>query len=158
MSAQVSVSMPPNNHSFFILCSLRLFERARCRIIKRNAYEGEPVDIKWATKPLALIVVPALLTHAYYRWHSDFLRKLRGPNSSSFLYGKAGDCEFKWAREYGNVWRQHGCLGRDRLVLAGSTALRYILHVHGYHFDKPTDARKVGEMTSGKGLPWVNGS
>ena len=24
---------------------------------------------------------------------------------------EVGDCEFKWVREYGNVWRQHGCLG-----------------------------------------------
>jgi hypothetical protein len=39
------------------------------------------------TTLLALVIVPAFLAHAYYRWRNDFLRKLRGPNSSSFLYG-----------------------------------------------------------------------
>jgi hypothetical protein len=24
---------------------------------------------------------------------------------------EVGDCEFKWARQYGAVWRQSGCLG-----------------------------------------------
>ena len=37
---------------------------------------------------LAFLIVPAFLAHAYYRWRSDFLRKIRGPDSSSFLYGE----------------------------------------------------------------------
>jgi hypothetical protein len=68
-------------------------------------------------------------------------------NDHDVRYQKeVGDCEFKWVREYGNVWRQHGCLGvsehsieypplliwtklqRDRLVVADPKALRYILH------------------------------
>ena len=40
------------------------------------------------TTLLALLIVLALLAHAYYRWRSDFLRKIRGPDSSSFLYGE----------------------------------------------------------------------
>lgn len=24
---------------------------------------------------------------------------------------EVGDCEFKWARQYGSAWRQRGCLG-----------------------------------------------
>jgi hypothetical protein len=36
---------------------------------------------------LALTTVLAFLAHAYYRWRNDSLRKLRGPGSSSFLYG-----------------------------------------------------------------------
>lgn len=116
------------------------------------------------TTLLALALVPAFLAHAYYRWQSDFLRKLRGPDSSSFLYGneldvlvqnEVGDCEFKWAREYGNVWRQNGCLGKDRLVVADPTALKYILQVAENNFDKPKDAEKLAEMTFGKGLLWA---
>ncbi|KAI9446023.1 cytochrome P450, partial [Lactarius indigo] len=70
---------------------------------------------------------------------------------------EVGDCEFKWAREYGNVWRLHGCLGKDRLVVADPEALRYILHVPGYHFDKRKEARKLAEITLGKGLTWATG-
>ncbi|KAH9018097.1 cytochrome P450 [Lactarius pseudohatsudake] len=118
------------------------------------------------TTLLPLVVVPAFLARIYYRWQNDFLRKLRGPDSSSFLYGndidlicqnEAGDCEFKWAREYGNVWRQHGCLGTDRLVVADPGALRYILHVPGYHFDKRKEVLKFIEMTFGRGLTWATG-
>ncbi|KAH9032518.1 cytochrome P450 [Lactarius hengduanensis] len=118
------------------------------------------------TTLLPLVVVPAFLARIYYRWQNDFLRKLRGPDSSSFLYGndidlscqdEAGDCEFKWAREYGNVWRQHGCLGTDRLVVADPEALRYILHVPGYHFDKRKEVLKFIEMTFGRGLTWATG-
>ncbi|KAF8266543.1 cytochrome P450 [Lactarius quietus] len=116
------------------------------------------------TTLLTVIIVLAFLAHAYYRWQSDFLRKLRGPDSPSFLYGneldirhqkEVGDCEFKWAQEYGNVWRHHGCLGKDRLVVADPTALRYILHVHGNHFSKPKDVQKSVEMTFGRGLVWA---
>ncbi|KAH8977852.1 cytochrome P450 [Lactarius akahatsu] len=118
------------------------------------------------TTLLPLVVVPAFLARIYYRWQNDFLRKLRGPDSSSFLYGndidlicqnEVGDCEFKWAREYGNVWRQHGCLGTDRLVVADPEALRYILHVPGYHFDKRKEVLKFVEMTFGRGLTWATG-
>ena len=37
---------------------------------------------------LALIVVLAFLAHAYYNWRTDFMRRLRGPDSSSFVYGE----------------------------------------------------------------------
>ncbi|KAI9446021.1 cytochrome P450 [Lactarius indigo] len=118
------------------------------------------------TTLLPLVIVSAFLARAYYRWRNDFLRELRGPDSFSFLYGndtevlyqkEAGGCEFKWAREYGNVWRQHGCLGKDRLVVADPKALRYILHVPGYHFDRRKDVQKLIEMTSGRGLTWATG-
>jgi cytochrome P450 len=118
------------------------------------------------TTLLAFLVVPAFLAHTYHRWRSDVLRKLQGPDSSSFLYGnehdvryqkEVGDCEFKWFREYGNVWRQHGCLGRDHLVVADPKALRYILNDPGYHFEKPRDTRKMIEIILGRGLGWATG-
>ncbi|KAH9066220.1 cytochrome P450 [Lactarius vividus] len=118
------------------------------------------------TALLPLVVVLAFFAHTYYRWRNDFLRKLRGPDSSSFLHGndieihyqnEVGDCEFKWAREYGNVWQQHGCLGRNRLVVADPKALRHILHAPGYRFDKPKDLQKLMELTLGKGIVWADG-
>ncbi|KAH9066230.1 cytochrome P450 [Lactarius vividus] len=115
---------------------------------------------------LPLVVVPAFLVRIYYHWRNDFLRKIRGPDSPSLLYGndidifcqnEVGDCEFKWAREYGNVWRHHGCLGKDHLVIADPEALRYILHVPGYHFDKRKDVQKTTELSFGRGLVWATG-
>ncbi|KAH9071037.1 cytochrome P450, partial [Lactarius deliciosus] len=115
---------------------------------------------------LPLVVVPAFLARIYYHWRNDFLRKIRGPDSPSLLYGndievlfqnEVGDCEFKWAREYGNVWRQHGCLGANHLVVADPEALRYILHVPGYHFDKRKDMQKSTELTFGRSLVWATG-
>jgi hypothetical protein len=97
-----------------------------------------PIEMGYQiTTLLAFLVVPAFLAHTYYRWRSDFPKKLRGPDSLRFYMVDAtdfssliaqahscagndldaryqkevGDCEFKWLREYGNVWRQHGCLG-----------------------------------------------
>ncbi|KAN0129604.1 cytochrome P450 [Lactarius tabidus] len=116
------------------------------------------------TTLLALVIVPSLLAHTYYRWRSDPLRRLRGPDQLSFLYGnelavfcqkEVGDYEFQWAREYGKVWRMHGCLGKDRLVVADPTALRHILQVPGNHFHKPKDVDQLVEMTFGQGLVWA---
>jgi len=70
---------------------------------------------------------------------------------------EVGDCEFKWARQYGAVWRQSGCLGRDRLVVADPKALRHIFHTSGYNFGRPKDALKTTELVFGKGLSWVQG-
>ena len=36
---------------------------------------------------LTLLVTPAFLVHAYYRWWSNPLRRIRGPDSPSVLYG-----------------------------------------------------------------------
>ncbi|KAH9066231.1 cytochrome P450 [Lactarius vividus] len=118
------------------------------------------------TTLLPVVVVPAFLVRIYYHWQNDFPRKIRGPDSPSLLYGndidlfcqnEAGDCEFKWARKYGNVWRHHGCLGKDRLVVADPEALRHILNVPGYHFDRRKEAVKFVEMTFGRGLTWATG-
>ncbi|KAI0284851.1 cytochrome P450 [Russula brevipes] len=115
---------------------------------------------------LAVLVVSVLLTCAYIRRRSSFLRNLQGPASSSFILGnereiryqvEVGDCEFKWARQYGAVWRQSGCLGRDRLVVADPKALRHIFHTSGYNFGRPKDALKMTELIFGKGISWAQG-
>jgi hypothetical protein len=57
---------------------------------KRQPPRREPTRIQMGyqiTTLIALALVPAFLAHAYYRWRSDPLRKLRGPESRSFLYG-----------------------------------------------------------------------
>ena len=36
---------------------------------------------------LTLLVIPAFIVYAYYRWQSNPLRRIRGPDSPSVLYG-----------------------------------------------------------------------
>jgi hypothetical protein len=85
-----------------------------------------------------LVAVTASMTYVYLRGRSSFLKKLRGPKSTSFLLGEylalspspficlrritgseedfryqneVGDREFTWMRKYGSAWRRSGPLG-----------------------------------------------
>jgi len=117
---------------------------------------------------LITIVVPVLLTRAlaYIRRRNSVIRNLQGPPPSSFIFGsevdaihqnEVGDWGFKCARQYGAVWYQSGCLGRDRLVVADPKALQYIFHTTGYHFVKPKDVLKTIELIFGGGIVWAHG-
>ena len=81
-----------------------------------------------------LVAVMAHVTYVYFRRRSSFLRKLQGPESTSFLLGEyldlspsvliplmprttgnegdlryqneVGDTEFEWRRKYGTAWRK----------------------------------------------------
>jgi len=116
---------------------------------------------------LAVLVVSVLLTRAYIRRRGSFLKNLQGPASSSFILGhehdiryqaEVGDCEFKWARQYGAVWRQSGRLGGDCLAIADPKAMQYVFHTSGYHFVKPRAALKLIELVFGQGIFWAQGS
>ncbi|KAI0263463.1 cytochrome P450 [Gloeopeniophorella convolvens] len=115
---------------------------------------------------LALLAVVVLPLYAYNRRHSSFLRNLRGPKPSSFWLGneadlryqnEVGDCELKWMRQFGSVWRRSGCLGREHLMIADPKALQYILHMPGYNYPKATDRAKFNELVVGKGLVSIQG-
>jgi hypothetical protein len=85
-----------------------------------------------------LVAVIAHVTYVYFRRRNSFLRKLQGPESTSFLLGEylnlspsvliplcrttgnegdlryqneVGDTEFEWMRKYGTAWRRSGPLG-----------------------------------------------
>jgi nuclear transport factor 2 (NTF2) superfamily protein len=85
-----------------------------------------------------LVAVIAYVTYVYFRRRNAFLRKLQGPESTSFLLGEyldlsplvliplcrttgnegdlryqneVGDTEFEWMRKYGTAWRRSGPLG-----------------------------------------------
>ncbi len=85
-----------------------------------------------------LVAVMAHVTYIYFRRRNSFLRKLQGPESTSFLLGayldlfpsvlislcritgnegdiryqnEVGDTEFEWMRKYGTAWRRSGPLG-----------------------------------------------
>jgi hypothetical protein len=85
-----------------------------------------------------LVAVTAHVTYVYFRRRNSFLRKLQGPESTSFFLGEfldlfpsvfvplrratgnegdlryqneVGDTEFEWMRKYGTAWRRRGPLG-----------------------------------------------
>ncbi|KAI0263459.1 cytochrome P450 [Gloeopeniophorella convolvens] len=114
----------------------------------------------------ALLAVAAFPLYAYNRRRSSFLRKLQGPESSSFWLGneadlryqsEVGDNELEWMRQYGTAWRRSGCLGREHLMLADPKALQYIFHTPGYNFPKAADRAKFNQLVVGKGLISIQG-
>jgi hypothetical protein len=85
-----------------------------------------------------VVVLTAHFTYIYLRRRNSFLRKLQGPEATSFFLGKypdsvssvisrrckitgnegdlryqkeVGDNEFQWMRKYGSAWRRTGPLG-----------------------------------------------
>lgn len=90
------------------------------------------------TLAFLLLAVIAHVTYVYFRRRNSFLRKLQGPESTSYLLGEdldlspsvfiplcrttgnegdlryqneVGDAEFEWMRKYGTAWRRSGPLG-----------------------------------------------
>jgi hypothetical protein len=85
-----------------------------------------------------LVAVIAHVSYIYFRRRNSFLRKLQGPESTSYLLGEyldlypsvliplcrttgnegdlryqneVGDTESEWMRKYGTAWRRSGPLG-----------------------------------------------
>ncbi|KAF8266042.1 cytochrome P450 [Lactarius quietus] len=115
---------------------------------------------------LTLFVGSYLLAFLYRRRHGRSLGHLRGPEPSSFWLGneadiryqnEVGDCEFKWMREYGSVWRRAGCFGIDHLMLADPKALKHVLHSAGYLYPKSVEKAQFHKLMSGKGLGAAQG-
>lgn len=99
-----------------------------------------------------LVAVTAYVTYVYLRRRSSFLRKLQGPESTSFFLGEyldlspsvlihlcrttgnesdiryqneVGDKEFEWMRKYGSAWRRSGPLGVSSLEGRMKPSLSY---------------------------------
>ncbi|KAI0293886.1 cytochrome P450 [Multifurca ochricompacta] len=115
----------------------------------------------------ALIAVTARIIYVYLRRRNTFLKKLQGPESSSFWIGneseiryqrEVGDNEFKWMRQYGSAWRRSGPLGVDYLSLADPKALQYVLHTSGYHFPKGKEVTQNIKLIIGQGVVWAHGA
>ncbi|KAF8486759.1 cytochrome P450 [Russula emetica] len=114
-----------------------------------------------------LVAVIAHVTYVYFRRRNSFLRKLQGPESTSFLLGnegdlryqnEVGDSEFEWMRKYGTAWHRSGPLGIDHLSLADPKALQYVLHTSGYRFPKGREANQNIKLVVGPGIIWAHGT
>ncbi|OJT07986.1 Cytochrome P450 4F5 [Trametes pubescens] len=89
------------------------------------------------------------------------LRKIRGPESPSWLMGhnsvlngqlEVGALEREWMKEYGLIWRLKDCFNEDALQIADPKALQYIFHKSGYHFQKGAVARQFTREITGPGI------
>ncbi|KAH9980906.1 cytochrome P450 [Lactifluus volemus] len=115
-----------------------------------------------------LVTVTLHITYVYLRRRNSFLRKLQGPESSSFWLGRnekelryqneVGDNEYDWIRRYGTAWRSSRPLGVDYLSLADPKALQYVLHTSGYHFAKDMESKQSAELALGRGIIWTHGT
>ncbi|KAL0573547.1 hypothetical protein V5O48_008414 [Marasmius crinis-equi] len=86
-----------------------------------------------------------------------------GPSSPSFLTGslgellraQAGEVDFKWQSQYGNVLRFKGPFGENRLLISDPKAAHHVLR--GYKWDRPKDMRLRSLLISGPGITFVQG-
>ncbi|KAI6124692.1 cytochrome P450 [Pisolithus croceorrhizus] len=114
---------------------------------------------------LTLLCLPLAAYTIYRRFTRTSLSQVRGPKSSSFLFGNllelyqnmAGEAEFRWKNLYGGVVRVKGILGEDQLVVSDPKALSRILSSASQHFPKVPERRILTFMLLGKGLIWAEG-
>ncbi|PBK93679.1 cytochrome P450 [Armillaria gallica] len=116
---------------------------------------------------LSLVLSACALTLAYVlykRFTRISLSHVKGPESSSFLYGnfpellqsQAGEKDFEWQKIYGDVIRIHAPLGGERLFITDPKALSYI-YQSGYNFIKSPSRSALSRITLGPGLLNVEG-
>ncbi|KAI6007546.1 cytochrome P450 [Pisolithus orientalis] len=104
--------------------------------------------------PLCLSLV---LYAIYRRCTRTSLSRVRGPKSTSFLFGNlaelyqdmAGEAEFRWKNLYGN--------SEDQLVVADPKALSRIFVTAAYQFPKVPERRILTFMMLGKSVLWADG-
>ncbi|KAK0434781.1 cytochrome P450 [Armillaria borealis] len=116
---------------------------------------------------LSLVLSACAFTLAYIvykRFTRISLSHVKGPESSSFLYGnfpellqsQAGEKDFEWQKTYGDVIRIHAPLGGERLFITDPKALSYI-YQSGYNFIKSPSRSALSRITLGPGLLNVEG-
>ncbi|KAJ7314834.1 cytochrome P450 [Mycena albidolilacea] len=92
-------------------------------------------------------VVALLVGYCVVRQRSS-ISHIRGPPSPSWIFGNMlqfrlpssyGDCEFKWFKIYGPVYRLKGCFGQNRLMVSDLLACQYILKSPHFALSPTTD-------------------
>ncbi|KIK19035.1 hypothetical protein PISMIDRAFT_161208 [Pisolithus microcarpus 441] len=112
-----------------------------------------------------LLCLPLVAYAIYRRFTRTSLSQLRGPKSTSFLFGNlldlyqsmAGEAEFRWKNLYGSVVRVKGILGEDQLVVSDPKALSRILSSASQQFPKVPERRILTFLLLGKGIIWAEG-
>ncbi|KAF7316400.1 Cytochrome P450 [Mycena indigotica] len=82
----------------------------------------------------------------------------RAPGSlPEFQQGQVGVAEFKWAAQYGDVYRVKGILGTERLFVADPKAIHHIHHLASYNIRKQELRAELSRVFTGPGLSYVEG-
>ncbi|PBK75905.1 cytochrome P450 [Armillaria solidipes] len=112
------------------------------------------------------VFIFSIIAHLVYkRWTRISIANIRGPQPHSILYGnfpemlegQAGDIDFKWQEEFGDVIRIKAPFGEDRLLISDPKALQYIYQTPGYGFTKTSGRLAVSQTIFGPGLVSVDG-
>ncbi|KAK0448606.1 cytochrome P450 [Armillaria borealis] len=101
----------------------------------------------------------------YKRLRRISITNVPGPQWKSWVYGnlpellkgEAGEMDFKWQSQYGDVVRIRAPLGEDRLLVSDPKALQYIYQTSGYRFIKPPGRKELGRLATGTGIFFVEG-
>ncbi|KAF9467351.1 cytochrome P450 [Collybia nuda] len=102
---------------------------------------------------------------AYRRYTRISVAHIPGPTPDSFWLGnlpeifqsQAGEPDFKYQRQFGDVVRIRGPFGEDRLLISDPKALQYIFHTSGYGFLKWPERTEISRVLMGRGLLWADG-
>ncbi|KAK0196692.1 cytochrome P450 [Armillaria mellea] len=94
-------------------------------------------------------------------------------NLPELLKGEAGEMDFKWQDQYGDIVRVRAPLGascsllatcpvtdgrlvqEDRLMVSDPKALHYIYQTSGYKFIKPPGRKELGRLITGTGIVYA---
>ncbi|KAH9889279.1 cytochrome P450 [Cubamyces lactineus] len=118
-------------------------------------------------EPLLLTAVLgglALLYSIYRLLTRPSISDIPGPESKSFWLGhlpelfqeEAGDTDFKWQEEYGNIVRVKAPFGEDMLWISDPKTLQYIYQTSGYNFPKQPERRVLSRLIGDTGLTWAD--
>ncbi|KAF9260694.1 cytochrome P450 [Marasmius fiardii PR-910] len=121
------------------------------------------LTMSFYSNPVFLLISTLTLTLFLYRRSKPSLTHIRGPKSRSYLIGnigellcaQAGETDFKWQSQFGDVVRFKAPFGEDRLLIADPKAIHHILQ--GYRWVVPKERRRRALATSGPSVVYVEG-
>ncbi|KAF8525239.1 cytochrome P450 [Hysterangium stoloniferum] len=96
---------------------------------------------------------------------ASLLKHVPGPKTPSWLWGSEWDVHkappgvryLEWKRQYGDVVKFKGALGRNLLAISDPRAVKYILEEHVFDFPKPQGVREWFRLLVGDGILVVEG-
>ncbi|PBK76286.1 cytochrome P450 [Armillaria solidipes] len=132
---------------------------------------------------LSSVCLLSALYLVYKRLRRISIADVPGPQWKSWLYGnlpellkgEAGEMDFKWQGQYGDIVRVRAALGasdsllatcpvadglfvqEDRLLVSDPKTLQYIYQTSGYRFIKPPGRKELGRLLNGTGILFAEG-
>ncbi|KZS92489.1 cytochrome P450 [Sistotremastrum niveocremeum HHB9708] len=113
---------------------------------------------------LAGLVLTLSTSVFFYYQKSNSLANIRGPLSTSWLYGNMrefslgeyGVRAFQWQKLYGSVYKLMNCFGERRLVVADQKALQFVLG-NPQLFPRAPEHKELARILMGQGIFWAEG-